>query len=86
MVMLKDYAQGKVLPEYTDEALREERYFKGKAAELLLRAPAVQRQNVEAEIAVRCERTTRGGLIEQIRPYNEVRREILAENGWLHTS
>jgi len=80
--MLKDYAKGKVLPEYTDEALREERFFKGKAAELLLLAPAEQRQNVEAQVVALCGRPGWGGLDDEIR----VRREILAENGWLHTS
>jgi hypothetical protein len=80
--MLKDYAQGKVLPSLTDEALREERFYKGETAKLLLQVPAEQRQNVEREMMTR---RTQSGLVGKIRPYNDVRREILAENGWLHT-
>jgi hypothetical protein len=78
-----------VLPGYTDEALKAERDLKGISARLLLKVPADQRQNVEAEVAARSMRWTCNGQglaqADLIRDPDEVRVEILAENGWLPT-
>ena len=71
-----------VLPEYTDEALTEERDWKGDAAAALLRVPAEYRQTVEAEVTRRARRRTNvGGVssVHLIADPHETRRQIVAE-------
>lgn len=94
---MKDHAQGKVLREYTDELLGDpdQSIFKGEVRELLLLAPAGQRQNVAAEQTARMFETVstfdhKSGMYRsEHRPRKgskspaETLRDILAENGWL---
>jgi len=73
---LKDYAQGKILPEFTDERLNSpDSSYKNDVQEDLLKVPADQRQNLMAEAGRRerkFEITSR-----------EARRWIMEEQGWL---
>ena len=87
--MLKDIAQGKVLPEYTDEALSQDREvgFSGEMRELLLRAPAEQRQNVVVALwdVVMSEEYTNMSvrqLMNEGRMPSQILAKIITENGW----
>lgn len=82
---MKDYAQGKVLPEFTDDHLRSE--SSNEVFRLLLLVPAEQRQNVVAEAVARSTVTVRGRYGEDsytqiTRPWLPTLAEVIAENGW----
>lgn len=71
-----------VLPEYTDEALRSEAFYKGDVAALLLTVPAEFRQPVEVEANRRTRRivdTPYGLKVECTGNIHEARRQIVAE-------
>lgn len=72
-----------ILPEYTDEALREERTFRGMAAKTLLLVPAEYRQAVEVESHRRCTKTTwsTGGppQVEFVACPQETRHQVVLE-------
>ncbi len=91
MGKLIDYAQGEVLPGFTDEGIQEG--YGEKIVELLLRVPANQRQNVLAEAHRRTFKVVfrSGGpfggkheeeLIKGAKSTEETIGDILAENGW----
>lgn len=86
--MLKDFAHGVVIPEFTDERLKSlETAYSSDFAALFLRAPADQRQNVSAEASARSVKevmnyvTGRSDLVS-VRDARETIEEVLRENGW----
>jgi hypothetical protein len=87
-LQLPDFAQGVILPAYTDERLRAEAASDKpgvrRRAELLLKVPAEQRQNIEAEVTRRSSRSvtrmTPGGQAQSVSmatASNEAAREAL---------
>lgn len=72
-----------VLPEYTDESLRNDGFYGRSVAADLLTVPAEYRQTVEAQVTHRSYRFGRAGDRETVGKFvadpHEVRRAVLAE-------